>query len=150
MLTITEQYEYSDPLKDQTRPVAIRLKTAKSGRRLFFGSSLFRKISSSRIIKAGFYLNAYDRGITCVRFETSFSLFTIVQFMFAQDIISGWRYLTKGIKKLIFMSEITLVSTIFQDMRVHNRFGGMRDLANFWWRYSGWELKTGAGSGKFN
>ena len=36
--------------------------------------------------------------------------------MFAQDIISGWRYLTKGIKKLIFMSKITLVSTIFQDI----------------------------------
>ena len=38
VLTISEQYEYSDPLKDQTRPVAIRLKTAKSGRRLFFVS----------------------------------------------------------------------------------------------------------------
>jgi len=76
---------------------------------------LFPKISSSRIVKAGFYLNAYDRGIPRVRFETSFSLFAIVQFMFAQDIISGW-WSTKGIKKLIFMSKITLASTIFQDI----------------------------------
>ena len=36
---------------------------------------LFRKISSSRIVKAGFYLNACDCGIPRVRFETSGSLF---------------------------------------------------------------------------
>jgi len=47
-----------------------------------------------------------------VRFETSFSIFAIVQFMFTQDIISGWRS-TNGIKKL---SRITLLSTIFQDI----------------------------------
>ena len=34
---------------------------------------------------------------------------------------------------------------------VPNRFGGMRDLHGlFLWRYSGCELKTGAGSGNFN
>jgi len=60
-------------------------------------------------------LNACDRGIPHVRFETSFSLFAIVQFMFAQDIISGW-WSTKGMKKLIFKSKITLVSTTFQDI----------------------------------
>ena len=51
-----------------------------------------------RIIKAGFYLTAYDRSFPRVRFETSGSLFAIVQFMFAQDIKSGWRS-SKGIKK---------------------------------------------------
>ena len=79
------------------------------------GCYLFQKISSSRIIRAGFYLNAYDRGIPRVRFETSFSLFAIVQFMFAQDIKSRWRS-TKGIEKPIFISRITLHSTIFQNI----------------------------------
>jgi len=60
-------------------------------------------------------LNAYDRGIRRVRFETSGSLFAIVQFMFAQDIKSRWQS-TKGIKKPIFISRITLLSTIFQDI----------------------------------
>ena len=35
-------------------------------------------------------------------------------------------------------------------MRVHNRFGGMRDFAIFRGKYLGCELKTGAGCGKFN
>ena len=70
---VTEQYEYSDLLRDQTR-----LTTVKSGRRLLF--------VPKNILMAGFYLTAYDRGIPRVRFETSRSLFAIVQFIFAQDI----------------------------------------------------------------
>ena len=34
--------------------------------------------------------------------------------------------------------------------RVHNRFGGMRDVTVFLWWYSRCELKKGAGSGNFD
>ena len=56
-----------------------RLKTVRSSRRAGDVCYLFQKISSSRIItRAGFYLNAYDRGIPRVCFEASGSLFAIV------------------------------------------------------------------------
>ena len=40
-------------------------------------------------MKAGFNLTACDRGHPRVRFETSRSLLAILQFMFAQDKVSG-------------------------------------------------------------
>ena len=108
---------FPGPLKDQTR-LAIRLKTVKRVCEERETSVIcFEKYPHQEILSYGWLLLERLRSRYPSRSFWN-QLFTICDraiHVRPRLIITGWRP-TEGIKKLIFMSRITLLSTFFQDI----------------------------------
>jgi len=116
VITISE-WIFPGPLKDQTR-LAIRLKTVKRVCEERETSVIcFEKYPHQEILSYGWLLLERLRSRYPSRSFWN-QLFTICDraiHVRPRLIITGWRS-TEGIKKLIFMSRITLLSTFFQDI----------------------------------
>ena len=71
---------------------------------------------------------------------------------FAWAALRAWSNVLSSESSVLFVVWLVFATPPWQftAKRVHNRFGGMQDLAIFLWRYSRCELKKGAGRGNFD